>query len=101
VSHGDGHSSEGLDAFGQGIDNLGLFAEVLVEEKMELIKRGTRDLPMMLLVHVPQGHGIGENLIQAAGVGQPNLVIERQGPVCHRPVFLDFRISPVHGDLFR
>jgi hypothetical protein len=50
---------------------------VLVEEKMELVRPRTRDLPVVLLVHVAQGHRAGENPIEALHAGQPNLVIER------------------------
>jgi hypothetical protein len=53
VSHGDGHSTERLNAFRQLIHKLRLLAEVLVEEKVELVKRRTGHLPMVLLVHVP------------------------------------------------
>ena len=49
-SHGDGDSAEGLNAFRQRIDQFRLFAVVLVEEKMKLVKRGARDLPVVLLI---------------------------------------------------
>jgi hypothetical protein len=77
VSHGDGDSAEGLNAFGQHIDKLSLLAVVLVEEKVELVKRRPGDLPMVFLIHIAQGHCVGENLIEAIGAGQANLVIER------------------------
>ncbi len=77
VGHGNGDSAEGLYAFGQCIDKLRLLAEVLIEEKVELVKRRPGDLPMMFFIHVAQGHCVGENLIEAAGAGQANLVIER------------------------
>ena len=77
VSHGDRDSAEGLNAFGQRIDELCLLSVVLVEEKVELVKRRSGDLPMVLLVHIAQGHCVGENLIEAVDAGQTNLVIER------------------------
>src|ERR1039457_5569966 len=67
VRHGDGNSAEGLNAFGQRVDKLSLFAVVLVEKKMELVERGTRDLPVVLFVHVAQGHRVGENRIEEIG----------------------------------
>jgi hypothetical protein len=47
-SHGDRNSAELLNAFGQCVNKLSLFVTVLVEEKTELVKRGTGDLPMVL-----------------------------------------------------
>ena len=67
MSHGDGDSAEGVNAFGQRIDQLRLLAEVLVEEKVELVKRRPGDLPRMLLIHIAQGHCAGENPIEPAG----------------------------------
>jgi hypothetical protein len=52
VSHGDGNSAQRLNALGQRVDNPGLFAEVFVVKEMELVKRGARDLPMVLFVHI-------------------------------------------------
>jgi hypothetical protein len=39
VSHGNGDSAEGLNAFGQRIDKLRLLSVVLVEEKMKYMSR--------------------------------------------------------------
>jgi hypothetical protein len=46
--HGDRNSAELLNAFGQCVNKLSLFVTVLVEEKTELVERGTGDLPMVL-----------------------------------------------------
>lgn len=77
MGHGDGDSAEGLNTFGQRIDKLRLLSVVLVEEKVELVKRRPGDLPMVLLVHIAHGHGVRENLIEAIGAGQADFVIER------------------------
>src|ERR1039458_5030263 len=71
VRHGDGNSAEGLNAFGQCVDKLSLFAVVLVEKKMELVERGTRDLPVVLFVQVAQGDRVGGNGIEGVATENP------------------------------
>src|ERR1700722_15026751 len=46
TAHGDGDASEKLDAFGDGIDELYLLVEVLVEEEMELVESRAGHLPV-------------------------------------------------------
>ena len=62
--HGDADAAEELNPFGDGVHQFVLLAMVLIKEQMELVKRRAGDLPVMLLVHVAQSHGIGENLVQ-------------------------------------
>src|SRR5438045_3196329 len=37
---------------------------MLVEQQMQLVERRSRDLPVVLLVHVAQGHGVRKQLVQ-------------------------------------
>jgi len=55
---------EELDALGDCVDHLDLLVKVLVEEKVELVKGRAGDLPVVLLVHVTQGDGVGEELVE-------------------------------------
>src|SRR6266852_362471 len=64
MRHRNGKPSQQLDALGDIIHNLDLLAEMLVEQKVELIERGGRNLPVRLLVQVTQGYGIGEQLVE-------------------------------------
>ena len=66
AAHGDGDAAEELDALGDGVDHLDLLVEVLIEEEMELVEGGAGDLPVVLLVHVAEGDGVGEELVELA-----------------------------------
>ena len=66
VAHGDGDAAEKLDALGDGVHDFDLLFEVLIEEEMELVEGGAGDLPVMLLVHVADGDGVGEQLVELA-----------------------------------
>ena len=37
---------------------------MLIEEEVELVEGGAGDLPVVLFVHVAQGDGVGEKLVQ-------------------------------------
>ena len=58
--HRDGGSAKGLDSFRDHVDQLDLFRMMLVEKRMQLVKRGAGGLPVILLVKVAQRHRIGE-----------------------------------------
>src|SRR5947209_18421257 len=62
--HRQADAAEQLDALRDLVDELVLLLVMLVEEEMELIESVTGDLPVMLLVEVPQRDRIGEDLIQ-------------------------------------
>jgi len=66
----------GLDAFGQQIHQRVLLTVMLVIKQMELIERGSRDLPMVLLVHVAQRHGIHQHLIQHLDALAANVLVQ-------------------------
>src|SRR5262249_9661077 len=55
VGHGDAHAAKRLDPLRKGVDQSALFIEVLVEEQVELIEGRSADLPVVLLVQIPQG----------------------------------------------
>jgi hypothetical protein len=64
AAHGDGDAAEELDALGDGVDDFELFVEVLIEEQVELVEGRAGDLPVVLLVHVAEGDGIGKELVE-------------------------------------
>ena len=53
-----------MDALGDGVDHFDLLVEVLVEEEVKLVEGRAGDLPVVLFVHVPQGDGVGEELVE-------------------------------------
>ncbi len=64
AAHGDGDAAEELDALGDGVDHLNLLVEVLIEEEVKLVEGGAGDLPVVFLVHVAEGDGVGEELVE-------------------------------------
>src|SRR5712672_1161274 len=61
--HRQANAAQKLDALGDGVHQLILLAVMLIKKQVELVKRVTRDLPMMFLVHVAQGHGVRQKLV--------------------------------------
>jgi len=49
---------------------------------MELIKGVPRDLPVVLHVHVAEGHGVREELIQVLGTGRTDPVVQSDWRSC-------------------
>src|SRR3954471_16976363 len=64
VGHGEADAAQQLDSLGNLIDELVLRLVMLVEQQMQLVERRSGDLPMVLLVHVAQRHGVGKELVQ-------------------------------------
>src|SRR5882757_8427827 len=64
AAHGDGDAAKELDALGDGVDHFNLLVEVLVEEEVKLVEGGAGDLPVVLFVHVTQGDGVGQELVE-------------------------------------
>ena len=85
VRHGDADPAQGLDALGDGIDELALLGEVLVVEQMQLIEGGARHLPMMFLVHVAQRHDVGDELVQVVDARLAHVLGQRDGQPGERP----------------
>src|SRR5260370_13467569 len=44
---------------------------------MQLVEGVTRVLPMMLLVHVAQGHGVGKNLVKISHALRADVFVQR------------------------
>src|SRR5437867_12611590 len=57
-------ASERLNPFRKRVHQLRLFAGMFVEQEVQLHERGTGYLPVMLLVKIAQGNGIGEQLVE-------------------------------------
>src|SRR5205809_1030751 len=64
VRHRDADAAEQLNPFRDRIDELVLFAEMLVEQQMQLIEGRPRHLPVVFLVEIAQRDRVGEQLIQ-------------------------------------
>src|SRR5579872_5753217 len=91
VSHGERHSTEQLDAFCNCVHEFVLLFVVLVEQEVQLIKGGARNLPVRLLVKVAKGDGVGEELIEAFGHFQPHWLFQLDGQcVSDGSVLLNF-----------
>ena len=73
-SHRDSDATQKLNPFGQGIDQFGLLAEVLVKEQVELLEVGPGNLPVVLLVEIAQGKGVRKDLVQVGGAREPDLL---------------------------
>ena len=88
--HGDADAAEELDAFGDRVHEFDLFAEMLIEEHMELIEGVADDLPVMLFVEIAQGHGVGEDLIEVFDALGAGLLIEGDRELGDGAVGLNF-----------
>ena len=74
--HGNTDAAKQLNAFGDGVNQLGLFAEMLIEKQVQLVERFAGHLPMMLFVQVSQRHGVREDLVQHANTLRANVFIQ-------------------------
>ena len=96
--HRERHAPERLDALGQRVDQLVLLLVVLVEEEMQRVERRPRDLPVMLLVEVPQRDRVGEDLVQVLDALPGDSLRERDRPVDHLAERLDLvRLLAIEG----
>ena len=77
AAHGDGDAAEELNALGDGVDHLDLLVEVLIEEEVKLVEGRAGDLPVVLLVHVAQGDGVGQELVELGDHVGANFGAER------------------------
>src|SRR5579863_5140369 len=57
---------------------------------MELIERAAGDLPMVLLVHIAERHGVGENLVEVGDAVRADFFVEGDGQLCDFAVGLNF-----------
>ena len=89
--HGDTDSAQKLDSFRDRVDDFVLFFVVLIEQKMELVESGSGHLPMGLLVEIPKGHGVGQQLVELFGHFQPDGFFQLQRHhTGHRAKCLEF-----------
>jgi hypothetical protein len=65
VSHGHADATRQLDALGDLVDEVVLLAVVFVEQQVQLIEGWPRDLPVVFLVQIAQGHGIRQELVES------------------------------------
>jgi len=76
--HRHADAAEQLNAFGDGVDQRVLLFVMLVEQQVQLVEGRTRDLPVMLLVHVAKRHRVGEHLIEVLRAFAADRGVERQ-----------------------
>src|SRR5579885_235634 len=100
VGHGDADATQQLNAFGDTIDEFDLFAEMLIEKQMQLIKRFARDLPMMFFVQVSQAHSIGKDLVQHSHAVNADCLVKTYRQPGNGSEFLNFA-SALMGDGLR
>ena len=77
--HREAHAAEELDALGNVVDQGVLFFVVLIKEKMKLVEGVANDLPVVLLVEVAKGDGVGEDLIEIFDAGSADVFVKRDG----------------------
>ena len=89
MRHGDADAGEQLDPFGNRVDEIVLLFEVLVEEKVQLIERGTRQLSMVPLVNVAKRDCVCQQLIQVLDALPADAVRQRHWQFDQVPVWLN------------
>ena len=89
MSHRHTHTPEQLDPLGDFIDQLVLLVEVFVEQQVQLVKRRSRDLPMVLLVQITQRDRIGEYLVEILHAFFTDVLSQRDGQLDQVPERLD------------
>src|SRR5207253_1666427 len=90
--------TEQLNALRDGVDELVLLLIVFIEQEMELIKRRSGDLPMMVLVQVAERHRVGQKLIQVLDALLTRVFRQRDWHSNEMAEWLDFmRVLPCHG----
>jgi hypothetical protein len=98
MRHRHADPAEELNTLRDGIDELILLLRVLIEQKMELIKRRSGDLPMMFLVQIAERHRVGQKLIQVLDALLTRVFRQRDGHSNEMAEWLDFmRVLPGHG----
>jgi len=69
-------------AFGDRIYQFRLFAIMLIEQQVELIKSWPGNLPMRFLVEITQSHGIGQQEVELFGHLETNGSSSSRGSIC-------------------
>ena len=62
---------------------------MLVEQEVQLIERGTRHLPVVLLVEIAERDGVGEHLVQVLDALTACVFVQADRHGDHRTVPLD------------
>src|SRR5437667_3348338 len=88
VSHRKAQPPEKLDPLRDLIHELALLLEMLIKEQVELIEGVPGGLPVMLLIQVPQGHGVGEELVEELHTLPADLDVKRDWQLDHRVEWL-------------
>jgi len=90
--HGQGNAAEHLDAFGNLIDEFDLGFEMFVEEQVQRVESGARDLPVVFFIHVAQGHCVGQQLIEIVDAGIAGALVQCDGVLSCETKGLGFMI---------
>jgi len=56
---------------------------MFVEEQVKLVEGVAGDLPVVLFVHVAQGHGVGEELVEIFDTVGADFFVESDGELCN------------------
>ena len=91
MGHGDADAPQRLDPLRDRVHPLALLVVVLVEEQVERIERRHADLPVVLLMAVPQGHRVGQHLIEILDAFLAGVFRQRDWHFDDVPVRLDLR----------
>ena len=98
VGHRDGDAPQELNPLRHQVHQLILGLVVLIEEQVQLVEGLPRHLPVVLLVHVPQGHGVRQHLVEGLHALLADLLREPDGEPGDRPEGLQLPPPlPHHG----
>src|SRR5947209_12481791 len=79
MRHANCHATESLNSLGNLVDHLVLLLVMRVEQQVQLIKRVSRYLPVMLFVHLSEHDGIRQHLVQVLSAFQRDAFIQTGG----------------------
>ena len=88
--HRDREAAKQLDALRDGVHQLRLLLEVLVEQQVQRVERVAGHLPVMLLVQVAHGHRVRQRLVERVDAVVADLFGQPIGDAGDRSKLLDF-----------
>ncbi len=88
--HSQADAAQELNPLCDLVYQLILFAVMLIKEQMELVKSMAGDLPVMFLVHITEGYGVGENLIEIVAGGCAGLFVQSDRQLGDLAIRLNF-----------
>ena len=89
VRNADSDPAKQLDALGNFVHQFGLLFEMLVQQKVKLVERFARYLPVVLFVEIAKHDRIGEDLVEVLCTFEPDLLIKPDREADYRSELLD------------